>query len=220
MKSFLYFTLLLLLFACGSGTMHKSQKNLIKIGVYEFNFPGNFKLIEEGGIDSYVGKVVGDSIALHFDYGYYSNPLVQTVEEYLAEGLWKMSIPVKFMKPGITYDNNNEPRVDIIGIRAAGIKDSLTFGGADLIANCRHDSILFEYPIYIPKEVKQHIVKEDSLGSYFRKTVIAKDPGIGTTGIYLRNANNVALVLYTNRLTKLQQDKVINIFSTLQIVEK
>ena len=37
--------------------------------------PPTWKLTKLQGIDSYIGEITGDNIKLHFDYGWYSNPL-------------------------------------------------------------------------------------------------------------------------------------------------
>lgn len=46
----------------------------IEIGDYVFEFPSEFELIEEQGIDSYIGKLVGSEITLSFDFGWYTAP--------------------------------------------------------------------------------------------------------------------------------------------------
>ena len=46
----------------------------IEIKDYKFEFPSQFQLIEEQGIDSYYGRIVGSGIELIFDYGPYTEP--------------------------------------------------------------------------------------------------------------------------------------------------
>ena len=56
--------------------------------MYQFDFPLDFDLIKEQGIDSYVGKIEGDCLTFGFDYGYYSNSFEESPQEYLDKGNW------------------------------------------------------------------------------------------------------------------------------------
>ena len=53
-------------------------------------FSSDFELVTENGIDSYVGKIKGDSMCFSFDFGYYSSDFEQTSQEYLENGLLQM----------------------------------------------------------------------------------------------------------------------------------
>lgn len=44
-------------------------------GGFSLRLPPDWELRELQGIDSYVGEIVGGEVKLHFDYGWYSNPL-------------------------------------------------------------------------------------------------------------------------------------------------
>lgn len=57
----------------------------IEIGDYKFDFPSQFQPIEEQGIDSYIGKVIGAGIELTYDFGIYTNPY-----ENLPEGAFEV----------------------------------------------------------------------------------------------------------------------------------
>ena len=130
------------------------------------------------------------------------------------------------MKPGITYDRNNYPKIELIDVRQVTINDTAKFKNADLIAKCKHDTIFFDLPITFPDKTKQHIVKIDTVQNHQRKVVIAKDPLKGLTGIFLKNLGSynesmnsfTALSMVTSNLTKRQQDSVLKIFSTLKFV--
>ena len=217
-----YFLLFLVLFFVGCSDNSTQKK--ITIGEYNFMFPNDFKKVEEQGIDSYVGKIKGDSIVLGFDYGYYSDRLVETEQEYIDKKYWLQNAEYQFMKPGITYDNNNRPKIELINVRQATNGDTIKFKNADLIAKCKHDSIVFEYPITLPDKTKQHIVKVDTIQNHLRRVIIAKDPSKDLTGIFLMNLNDfnesmnsfTALSMATSNLTKRQQDSVLKIFSTLK----
>lgn len=220
--------LLILLIVFGLSYFDKAAKNVIVIGTYSFEFPNGFKLIKEKGQDSYVGKIKGDSITFDFDYGYYSDPLVQTQQEFLKDSFWLIHAGDWFMKEGITYDENNSPKVEFLNLRPATTKDRIEFNDADFIAVCKHDSLVFDYPITIPDDIKQHFVNVDTIQNHFRKIVTAKDPTKGLTGIYLKDLNSfnesinsfLALSMVTSKLSKRQQDEVLKIFSTVHFVDK
>lgn len=219
-----YFLLFLVLSFIGCSDNEKPR--MITIGEYAFMFPNDFKKVEELGIDSYVGKVKGESIVFGFDYGYYSDRLIETEQEYIDKKYWLQNAEYQFMKPGITYDNNNRPKIELINVRQATNGDTSKFKNADLIAKCKHDSIVFEYPITLPDKTKQHIVKVDTIQNHLRRIIIAKNPSKGLTGIFLMNLNDynksmnsyTALSMATSNLTKRQQDSVLKIFSTLKVV--
>ena len=220
--------LLILLTLCGLSCFDKTAKNVIIIGTYSFEFPNDFKLIKEKGQDSYVGKIKGDSITLDFDYGYYSDPLVQTQQEFLKDSFWLIHAGDQFMKEGITYDENNSPKVEFLNLRPATTKDRTKFNDADFIAVCKHDSLVFDYPVTIPDDIKQHFVKVDTIQNRFRKIAIAKNPEKGLTGIYLKDLNSfnesinssLALSMATSTLSKKQQATGLKIFSPVRFAYK
>jgi hypothetical protein len=95
MSRLLTISLLFLLFGCGQTS--DRQWKTIEIGDYLFDFPSDFKLVEEKGIDSYVGKIQGDSMWFGFDFGYYSNDFEQTQQEYLDKGDWRhITLAIRF----------------------------------------------------------------------------------------------------------------------------
>jgi len=223
MKRLLTFTILLLLLSCGQ-TEKKSdgQWKTIEVGDYLFDFPPDFELVEEKGIDSYVGKIKGDSMSFRVDFGYYSNDFGQTPQEYIDNGFWRYAIPHKFMKAGITYDQTNMPKVDVLNIRPATIQDSIIAKGCDHVAKCKHDSIEFDFPVYIPDEIKQLNFIIDTVDNQYRKIVLAKDPQRGTTGIYIKDLDGfnesmnsyLALSMSTTNLTIDQQETALKILKT------
>jgi|SRR5690606_9736023 len=223
MKRLLTFFVIVILFGCGQ-TEKKSegQWKTIEVGDYLFDFPSDFELVTEKGIDSYVGKIKGDSIEFGFDFGYYSNDFEQTSQEYLENGFWRNELSYRFMKEGITYDQTNTPKVDVMSIRPATIQDSIIGKGCDYVAKCKHDKTEFDFAIYIPNEIKQTNYSIDTVDNQYRKIVWAKDPQKGTTGIYLRDLNGfnksinsyLALSMATSKLTSKQQETALKIFKT------
>ncbi len=223
MKQFLIIIVFVLFCSCRHD--HSAgQWQTIEVGDYRFDFPPDFELIEEQGIDSYVGKIAGDSMVFHFDFGYYSNRLEQTPEEYLAQGYWRKELSYLFMKNGITYDQTNMPRVDVLSIKQATAADSSIAKGFGYIALCKHDTTEFEFPFSIPAEITQLNFRIDTVDHFYRKIVFAKNPAKGYTGIYLRDLDNlntsmnnqVALSMVTNSLTQKQQAIALKIFQTVR----
>lgn len=231
MKRSLTFTLVVFLLSCGQsdnklgGQSEKksdSHWKAIEVGDYLFDFPGDFELLTEKGIDSYVGKIKGDSMWFGFDFGYYSDDFEQTPKEYLDNGHWRYNLASRFMKVGITYDQTNMPKVDILSIRSATAQDSSIGKGCDYVAKCIHEETEFDYAVYIPSEIKELNFEIDTVDNLYRKIVWAKDPQKGKTGIYLRELNGfnesinsyLALSMSTYKLTIEQQKTALKIFKT------
>lgn len=223
MKHILIILISIPLFSCGQ-TEKKSdgEWKTIEVGDYLFDFPADFELVTGNGIDSYVGKIEGDSMWFGFDFGHYSDDFEQTPQEYLDKGYWRHTLPHQFMKVGITYDQTNMPKVDVINIRPATIQDSTIGKGCDYVAKCKHDTTEFDFAVYIPDEIKQLNFSIDTVDNQYRKIVLAKDPLNGTTGIYIRDLNGfnesingyLALSMATSNLTSKQQEIALKIFKT------
>ena len=212
-----------LLYSCIQ-TVQKTDTDIneIEVGNYVFDFPPDYELNTEQGIDSYVGKVKGDSMSFQFDFGYYSNDFEQPEEEYLENGDWQFELSYRFMKEGIIYDDRNTPEVDVLRIRPATAEDSAIGRGSDYIAKCRYDSIEFDFAIYIPSKIKNLYFEIDTLDDHYRKIVWTKDPKNGRTGIYIKDLNSynesinsfLALSMTSRNLTYEQQEAAIRIFKT------
>ena len=223
MKRLLTILVTTFLIGCGQIENKSVEKwKTVEVGDYLFDFPDDFELVTEKGIDSYVGKIKADSMCFGFDFGYYSNDFEQTPQEYLAEGNWRLYLPNQFMKDGITYNQTNTPKVEIIGVRHATLKDSTIGKGCDYVAKCKHNKTVFDYAVYIPTEIKETNYSIDTVDNYYRKIVWAKDPKKGTTGIYLKDLNGfnesinsfLALSMVTINLTSKQQELALKIFRT------
>ncbi|MEE1947080.1 hypothetical protein VRU48_18285 [Pedobacter sp. KR3-3] len=213
---------LLFLLSCSqqSKNINKELKNTIEIGDYSFDFPANFKLVKEQGVDSYVGRIEDNNNRFEFDFGLYTSTLTESPEEYLKEGYWRFDLSERFMKPNITYDKNNEPKVEVLSIRQANRKDSLIGKGCDYIAHCQHEKITFDFPIYLPAETKAYYFKTDTIDGIYQKVVYAKDPKKGITGMYLAKLGNKrALSLVAHHLSCKEQEMVLKIFSTAKYLK-
>lgn len=223
MKQLFAISILIILSGCApKSPKPDGQWSAIEVGDYIFDFPPDFNLVEEKGIDSYVGRIQGDSLQLYFDFGYYSDDFEPTPGEYLEKGLWRLSLSTRFMQNNITYDQTNIPKVDVLNIRPATTQDSTLGKGCDYVATCKHERTEFDFPVYLPQEIKQLEFIVDTFANQYRKIVLAKDPKKGITGVYLRDLysynasinNGLALSMSADELTKKQQEMVLKIFKT------
>lgn len=223
MKRLLTILITIFLFGCGQTEKKpEEQWKTIEVGDYFFDFPPDFELVTEKGIDSYVGKINGDSMLFGFDFGYYSNDFEQIPQEYLENGFWRNDLSYRFMKEGITYDQTNTPKVKVISIRPAKKQDSAIGKGCDYIAKCKHNQTEFDFPVYIPNEIKLMNYSIDTVDNQYRKIVWSKDTQKGRTGIYIRALNgfnksinsHLALSMETSNLTRKQQETALEIFKT------
>lgn len=209
-------TISILLISCKQSNEWKT----IEIGNYLFNFPPDFELVKENGIDSYVGKIKGDSIEFSFDFGYYSNDFEDTEQEFLENGHWKMRLMDPFYHVDSTYDSNS-PGAEVLKIRKATIQDSSLKKGCDYVASCRYLQTEFEYGIVIPTEIKQTEFTIDTIDNQYRKIVSGKTPPY-STGIYIKDLgsfnrtikNYLALSMSTKNLTQKQKELVLKIYKT------
>ncbi len=221
--------LIFLAISCSNESLNTPHTNwkTIAVGGYIFDFPPGFKLIEEQGEDSYVGKVKGDSIEFTFDFGRYTGQQ-QTSEEYLANGDWKFDLAERFMKPGVSYGQDNTPKVAVLNIRPATVKDSLLSGGCDYVARCRHDTTEFDYPVFLPEEMKELLFAVDTVNNQYRKIVYTNRPQYNGAEIYIRGIksfdssinNYLALGMGAGNLTKKQLKLALEIFNTVRVKVK
>lgn len=223
MKRLLLIFATVVLFGCAHTDRNNYQQwKTIEVGNYLFDFPSDFKLIAEKGIDSYVGEIKGDSISFSFDFGYYSSKLEQTSEEYLEHGVWREDLPHRFMKDDLTYSNADIPKVDVISIRPASIQDSTVGKGCDFVAKCKYGNSKSDFAIYIPNEIKQNNYAIATVDNQYRRILWSKDPKNGLTGIYIKDLKSLnqsmnsylALSMVADSLTSSQQEIALKIFKT------
>jgi len=219
--------ILTLLFALLMAISCRHQtRDSITIGTYSFSFPKDFDLIKEDGIDSYVGKITNKHVSLGFDYGYYSDKLIPSPEEYIESKQWL----TRFVS-----DCNQETPIErqvsisdigILNIRKSNFSDHLRQSESEYTALLKwRDGKQLEYQIEIPEDFKPYTIQIDTIENCLRKIVIAKNPYRGLTGIYLRDLkghnesinSSLALSMSSSRLTKSQQDSLLKIFNTLKI---
>ena len=217
---FLFFVLLFAI------SCRNSHDDLVTIGIYSFDFPKNFSLTEEKGIDSYVGKVTNKKISLDFDYGYYSNTLILTPEEYLDKNIWFEQFIDHCNQETSSDQRVNKSDFTILNIRKANFNDNLNNTSSEYVATLKSKKgTQFDYSIQIPEIINAYNILKDTIQNCSRKIILAKDPKKGITGIYLQDLNgfsksinsSLALSMSTSNLTKQQQDSILKIFYTVKI---
>jgi hypothetical protein len=96
--------------SCNSSTIKTEKLHKIDTGSFQIEVPSDWAYKKEKGMDSFVGKIVGDSLELSFDYseGGYANPLFSTEKDYLEENKedW-MPIDEPYYKVGVVYTSGS-----------------------------------------------------------------------------------------------------------------
>lgn len=220
-------TILILIFIiwCLGCTRKTAKKaNSIDVVGYSFKFPQDFRLVEGEHIDAAVGEVKGDSFSISYGASNAIYPLIQSPQEFIKSGTWKFEAFTKFMKPSRSYSSEDIRRIKLLQARLATAQDSFRFPQADYICLCSLDTVVFEYGIVLPKEIKAHSFKTDTVHNHYRKVVTAKDPSKGETGLYLKDLssckdeyNCFALSMVAEDLTKAQQEQVLQIYTTVKM---
>ncbi len=221
------FWLLLLLSLFTSCTRPNGDWKTIELGRYLLDVPQDFNFKLQNGIDSQGGEITNDTIKLYTDFGYYTDTLFQTPQEYLNKRWFIFDAQTQFEKPGITYDSNTYPKIDVIAIRPSTLQDSDKvgfFGGSDYIATCKHENRLFNWPVKLPQDIKRHIVKIDTFNHLYRRLAVPVNGTMGETAVYMRDkrsynnsiGNYYGVVIGTDSLSVKQQTLVLKIFNTLR----
>lgn len=221
------FWILLILGLLNSCANSERDWKTIELGRYLLDVPPGFKFKLQNGIDSQGGEITNDTIKLYTDFGYYTDTLFQTPAEYLNKHWFISDAQVQFEKPGITYDNNTYPKIDVISIRVSTVQDSDKIGffsGSDYIARCKHENKVFNWPIKLPQDIKQHIVKIDTFKHLYRRLALPVKGTMGETAVYMRDKqsfnnsinNYYGIVIGTDSLSAKQQLLVLKIFKTLR----
>ncbi|MFA6249519.1 MAG: hypothetical protein WC615_21450 [Mucilaginibacter sp.] len=215
---------LIFLIACAFGCSNtKPGWKTIDMGEYLIDVPDDFNLKIEKGIDSQPGVLKGNNLDLYYDYGPYGDTLVMTKQEFLIKGFWKDEAIIRFL----SYKQH--PDVDwfttkVISLRPCVKGDSSFAAGCDLIASCIYKKDKFDLPVYIPQEIKNHVVKIDTIDGYYHRLVFPRKSFKGITGVYMRKAKvdnspgilHNSIVIRSRRLNDKQQALAIAIIATLR----
>lgn len=193
-----------------------------KIGPYSFILPEGYKIVQDKGIDSYVGRITNDTITIYFDYGYYSDPLLLTQEEYVRSYQWKLNAAAEIASEDLKFEET-EQDVKSLALPDFQVRtihyDSLA---NEWLAICVLDSIELNYRIPIPAIYKEYeAIEADSTESDYIKIVIPFNAQKNYTGIYLRDKkyNGVALSMVAHKLTELQKKEVLRIFHEVKRID-
>jgi hypothetical protein len=97
-----------------------------------------------------------------------------------------------------------------------------------LIASCIYNKDKFELPVYIPREVKHHVVTIDTLQFYYHRLIYPRKGLKGVTGVYMRKAKvdqspglfHNSMVIGKHNLSEKQQALAIEIISTCALNQK
>ena len=226
-KRFFHLSSCLIVFANLSCNNSNPQWKTIALGRYLLDVPQSFKYKYHAGIDSEGGEITNDTITLLTDYGFYTDTLYQTPDEYLNKRYFLFDAVTQFMKNGVTYDYRNTPKVELLYIRKSTKQDSDKvgfFSGSDYIALCRHDGKQFLWSIKLPSDVKNHKVKIYTSNNIYTRTARLKDGSPSEIAIYMRDKKAFvesrnsydSIVIGSRHLTAKQQALVTKIFSTLR----
>lgn len=183
-KTIISFVFILIgLYSCTSDSEEKESRNEIKIGEYSFTFPKGFELRNESGVDSHVGKVGNGQIEFSFDYGYYSNSLAKSFDEYINEWTWKSNALSRLnYSSGSSIDEYSEHKN--VSLLSYSKIDSSRF---QLLFRYKNDTI--EYKLNIPNDVLRTEVDIDTLNGIIYKLVNYAGEDDKYVGLYAKNLN-------------------------------
>lgn len=166
LKSILKLSLVLLTLSACSNEIKKH--NEIVLGDYSLQFPSEFYLVEEKGIDSYVGKVTNGHIEFAFDFGYYSNPLTKSINEYVSDDALKWNaLASKGLLP-----QGNAPQYLV---KQTTLLDYINLDSNlyELIYLFKNDTI--RYQIQIPAQITDSQIEVDTIDNIVYKFVEGPD---------------------------------------------
>lgn len=196
-KIITYIVIFLTLLSCDNQTAPNIATNEIEIGDFVFQFPENFKLVKENGVDSYVGHISDGKIDFHFDYGYYSNSLDKSISEFLAQDVWKWNA---LGRHGLLHSGAELSSIanEIILIDCQ-TRDSLNYINSYLY---KGDTI--DYELTIPSEIRNVKIEMDTIDNITYKLVRKSN----VLGLYAKNLNgfnksinsHIALSITTSKL--------------------
>jgi hypothetical protein len=216
--------LLVLSLITGYSAWHyfKPAEPVKKIGPYSFLLPKGYKIVKDKGIDSYVGRITNDTITIYFDYGYYSDPLLLTQEEYVHSYQWRLNAAAEIAAEDLKFEETEQdvksstlPDLQVRTIRYDTLSN-------EWLATCVLDSIELNYRIPIPMIYKEYeTIEADSTESDYIKVVIPFDAQKNYTGMYLRDKkyNGAALSLVAHKLTELQKKEVLRILHEVKRID-
>ena len=195
----------------------------IELGTYLIDVPSSFQLIAARGIDSQVSQLKGKGIGFSYEYGAYTDTLISTSKEYLDRGRWRDEAIIRYLDHR-KYPVQNFTEVKVTAYRPSVKSDSGLAGGCDYVAHCSYADKKFDLPVFIPREIKDHIVTKDTVQHHLRRIVRPKKGINGLTGIYMRDERGnmfnsmdyPALQINATGLNPSQQKLALEVLATLR----
>ncbi len=171
-----YIVIFLTLTSCRDESTSNHIQAEIEIGVFTFQFPQDFKLIKEQGIDSYVGKLSNGKIDFQFDYGYYSNSFDKSITEYIGQDVWKLNALGQYgLLPSGTELSGIAKETVLISCQT---KDSIRYIN---LYEYKGDTLFYE--LTIPKEILDTKIEMDTIDNVAYKYVRKSN----YVGLYAKN---------------------------------
>jgi len=156
-----------LLVSCTSQKNTTSATHEIEIGEYVFQFPKDFQLIKERGVDSHVGKVSNGKIEFNFDYGYYSNKLDKSIEDYFSSESCKWNA---LGANGLLSNGDVTGFINKVNLCNYQTIDSVHYTFYYL---CGQDTIAHD--VVLPEKYRSTIIEKDTVENAVYKWVNASD---------------------------------------------
>jgi hypothetical protein len=209
-----YIVIFLTMVSCGDESKSNHIRTEIEIGDFNFQFPQDFKLIKEQGIDSYVGKVSNGKIKFQFDYGYYSNSLDKTISEYLGQDVWKWNaLGQHGLLPSGTELSGIAKETVLIGFQT---DDSIKYINLYMF---KGDTLSYE--LTIPKEILETKIEIDTIENVVYKYV-RKSNYVGLYAKNLRGFNKsinsyLALSINASNLNEEETEVAYEILRTCKL---
>lgn len=200
--------------SCSSETTSIDSSKHIEIGDFTLQFPNNYKLIKEKGIDSYVGKVSNGKIDFQFDYGYYSNSLEESIFEYLSEDIWSWNaLGQHGLLPSGTDLSAIAKEIKLIYSKT---EDSIKYTN---LYQFKGDTLTYE--LTIPKELRETKFAIDTVENVVYKFVRKRN----YVGLYAKNLgtynksinSHLALSIEASDLSEEETEKAFKILRSCKI---
>jgi hypothetical protein len=216
----------------------------IDTGKFTLQTPCDWIYEEQFGIDSFVGRIVidsVDSIYLDFDYSTlgYAGFVAQTPEDFAYWHPHKWSLINPFCHRGTTYTTGNANSLRNELMLEEGITDtnlvivlpypeiSKTVIRNDSVnpvfnyyVQLAHEDSLVEYGVNVPFYVQNQHIECDTFGLYYREVTYPINREDGTTGIYIGSlTSRFSFNLRGYGLDSATQAKALEAFYTLEFTE-
>lgn len=235
-KIILYIFIPLFFLSCQESKSSKQGFKIIDLKAFEIEVPEGWEYKKEQGFDSFVGRIIGDSINLSFDYSEmgYANSLIMSKEDYFEN--WKSK---SYMNPylqmttdtfytSIDLEKATEKIKQDIGIRDStkfkvvqidtSLQQKIIQKGQKYIGVRMYRDTTYQAEINIPEEILNHSFAIDTIGRYRRKIIKPKQGKKGLTGVYFKDLKsdfNFQMSVYD--LSLQNQKKAINAFKSIKI---